>query len=91
MNDFAYVTDVSSIPDAAMAELVGLDVLVLDAVRHKPHPSHFHMERAQEVATEIGAKKTYFTHLCDEYDHDGYEAKLAPNFRLAYDGLRIRL
>lgn len=91
VNDFAYVTDVSRIPEDAMAQLAGVKVLVLDAVRHRPHPSHFHMAQAQEVAHQIGAEKTYFTHLCDEYDHDDFESTLPPEFRLAYDGLEIPL
>lgn len=90
VGDFAYLTDVSNIPDEALPFLEGLDVLVLDAVRRRPHPNHFHFERALEVAEEIGAAKTYFTHLSHDYDHDHTEAnELPPHIRLAYDGLRI--
>ena len=91
VNDFAYVTDVSRIPEPAMAKLEGLETLVLDAVRYKPHPNHFHMERAIEVAREIGAARTYFTHLSDDYDHDRTNAELPAGIRLAYDGLRLEL
>ncbi len=88
--NFAYLTDVSEIPPAARSFLDGLDVLVLDAVRRKPHPNHFHFERALAVAGDIGAKMTYFTHLSHDYDHDKTEAdELPANIRLAYDGLRI--
>ena len=91
VNDFAYVTDVSHIPEKAMAKLKGLDVLVLDAVRLKPHINHFHLEKALEVAQEIGAKTTYLTHLSDDYDHDITNAALPRGIELAYDGLRIPL
>ncbi len=72
-----------------MAKLGGLKTLVLDAVRYEPHPNHFHFDRALDVAEEIGAEVTYFTHLSHDYDHDKTEALLPKNIRLAYDGLRI--
>ena len=88
---FAYLTDVSRIPDASMDRLRGLDTLVLDAVRIKPHPNHFHFDKAVEVALELGARTTYLTHLCDDYDHAETEALLPPQIKLAYDGLNIPL
>ncbi|MCX7799951.1 MAG: MBL fold metallo-hydrolase [Fimbriimonadales bacterium] len=89
--DFAYVTDVSAIPPPAWRRLQGLKTLILDAVRRRPHPNHFHLERALEVAAELRAQTTYLTHLCDEFDHGPTEARLPPGVRLAYDGLRIPL
>ncbi|MCC6403326.1 MAG: MBL fold metallo-hydrolase [Fimbriimonadaceae bacterium] len=86
---FAYVTDVSEIPPKAWERLRGLDTLVLDAVRHRPHPNHFHLDRAIEVAQALAPRTTYFTHLCDEYDHGPAEMKLPKGIRLAYDGLTI--
>lgn len=91
VGNFAYVTDVSEIPHEAAEKLLGLDTLVLDAVRYKPHPNHFHFEKAIEVAQQIGATKTYFTHLSHDYDHDATNAGLPPEIELAYDGLRIPL
>lgn len=91
VNNFAYLTDVSEIPEHAWNRLQNLDILVLDAVRSKPHPNHFHLEKAIEVARELGAKKTYFTHLSDEYDHDVTNSQLPDGFELAYDGLRINI
>lgn len=91
VNGFAYVTDVSDIPSEARKHLDGLDVFVVDAVRYKPHPNHFHFERAIEVAQGIGAKKTYFTHLGADYDHDETNARLPKGIELAYDGLRVPL
>lgn len=89
VNDFAYVTDVSHIPEPAWAMLQGLETLILDAVRLKPHPNHFHFDRSVEVARQLGAAQTYFTHLCDDYDHDATNAGLPSNIQLAFDGLRI--
>lgn len=89
VHDFAYVTDVSEIPPSVAVQLTGLDVLVLDAVRYKPHPNHFHYDRAVEVALEIGAKQTYFTHLSHDYDYTKVNAELPAGIELAYDGLRI--
>ncbi len=87
---FAYLTDVSLIPDEAWPFLEGLDTLVLDAVRRKPHPNHFHLDKALEVAAKVGAGMTYFTHLSHDFDHDIVEQdELPPNVRLAFDGLRI--
>jgi phosphoribosyl 1,2-cyclic phosphate phosphodiesterase len=91
VNDFAYLTDVSAIPDDAMRQLGGLDALVLDAVRLRPHPTHFHLDEAVRVAGLIGARRTYFTHLSADYDHDHTNATLPPSMELAYDGLRICL
>ncbi len=87
----AYITDVSEIPAEAAPLLRNLDVLILDAVRYKPHPNHFHFERAIEVAREIGARQTYFTHLSSDYDHDETNASLPEGLELGYDGLRIPL
>jgi phosphoribosyl 1,2-cyclic phosphate phosphodiesterase len=81
---------VSEIPPAAWDLLQGLDTLVLDAVRRRPHPNHFHFQKAKEIAAELGAKKTIFTHLSHDYDHDKTEAEeLPPEIRLAYDGMKI--
>jgi len=92
IGNFAYVTDVSLIPEAAWSRLQGLDVLILDAVRRKPHPNHFHFEKAIGVANELGAKMTYFTHLSHDFDHDVVERdELPSHIRLAYDGLRIQI
>ncbi|MFI5384603.1 MAG: MBL fold metallo-hydrolase [Fimbriimonadales bacterium] len=89
VNDFAYVTDVNYIPPSEMERLRGLDTLILDAVRYRPHPNHYHYEAALEVARDLGAKMTYFTHLSSDYDHDKTNGELPSNIQLAWDGLRI--
>lgn len=86
---FAYVTDVKSISPSVLDELRGLDTLILDAVRYRPHPNHLHFDAAVELALELGARQTFFTHLSHDYDHDVVNATLPPGIALAYDGLRI--
>ena len=87
----AYVTDVSDIPAESMERIRGVDVLFLDAVRYAPHPTHYHYEKALEVAKEIGAKQTYFVHLSHDYDHEVVNAALPDGIELAYDGLTFAL
>jgi phosphoribosyl 1,2-cyclic phosphate phosphodiesterase len=89
VNDFAYLTDVNHIPPAAIEMLWGLETLVIDSVRHAPHPNHFHFEAAMAVIEELNPQKAFLTHLSHEFDHNSYEAGLPDNVRLAFDGLRI--
>lgn len=89
VGDFAYLTDVSEIPDAALRHLEGLGTLVMDATRRAPHPSHFHLEKAVEVALALGAKRTFLTHLSHDYDFETTNAELPDGIELAHDGLRI--
>jgi phosphoribosyl 1,2-cyclic phosphate phosphodiesterase len=89
--NFAYLTDCNAIPDASLALLQGLDVLVLDALRHRPHPTHFTVAQAVEVAKTIGAKSTLLTHICHDLGHVETSAKLPPGVSLAYDGQRVTI
>jgi phosphoribosyl 1,2-cyclic phosphate phosphodiesterase len=86
---FAYLTDVSAIPDTSYPLLADLDVLVLSALRHRPHPTHLHLARALEEAARIGAKRTIFTHIAHEVSHAAVAATLPTGVELAYDGLRF--
>jgi phosphoribosyl 1,2-cyclic phosphate phosphodiesterase len=90
-NDFAYVTDCNAIPPDATAQLGGLEDLVLGAVRVRSHPNHFNLEEALEAAASLGARRTWLTHLSDDFDHDRTNAALPPGVELAYDGLEIAL
>ncbi len=89
VNDFAFLTDVNHIPPAALEMLWGLDTLVIDSVRHEPHPNHFHFEATMAVIEELKPRRAFLTHLSHEFDHNSYEAGLPENVRLAFDGLRI--
>lgn len=87
--DFAYVTDVSEIPPSAWELLRGVHTLVLDATREAPHPSHFHREKAVEVAQALRAQHTFLTHLSHDYDYETARQSLPPGIDLCYDGLEI--
>jgi phosphoribosyl 1,2-cyclic phosphate phosphodiesterase len=86
---FAYLTDCSHIPHESWRLLEGLDVVVLDALRHRPHPTHFSLSEAVEAAHRIGARQTYFTHMCHDLPHAETCAKLPAGMALAYDGLQL--
>lgn len=86
---FAYLTDCSRIPDRSWPLLADLDVLVLDALRHAPHPTHFTLEQAVEAATRIRAGRTYFTHMTHDLRHAPTCARLPNGMELAYDGLFV--
>ncbi len=88
---FAYLTDCSRIPDASWPLLEGLDTVVLDALRDRPHPTHFTLAEAMEAATRIGARRTLFTHMCHDLRHAPTCARLPKGMSLAYDGLTIDL
>lgn len=88
---FAYCTDCSEIPDTSMALLQGLDVLILDALRIRPHPTHFNLEQAVEVARRVGARQTYFTHIAHELRHAQTNACLPQGMALGYDGQIIEI
>ncbi len=88
---FAYVTDCSRIPAASLDLLRGVEVLVLGALRYRPHPTHFSISQALEVVEELGPKQTYFTHLTHEVRHGAPEVDFPEGVAFGYDGLRIRL
>jgi phosphoribosyl 1,2-cyclic phosphate phosphodiesterase len=85
----AYCTDVSEIPESSYAILEGLDVLVLDALQHRKHTTHFSLEEAVGQAGRIGARRTYFTHIAHALGHERTNATLPADMRLAHDGLRV--
>jgi phosphoribosyl 1,2-cyclic phosphate phosphodiesterase len=92
IGDFAYVTDANHISEENKAKLKGLKVLVLNALRRTTHLSHFTLEEAVEMAQELGAEKTYLTHLSHLMGrHADVNAELPPSIELAFDGLRFDL
>jgi phosphoribosyl 1,2-cyclic phosphate phosphodiesterase len=88
---FAYCTDCSTIPDASFELLGGLEVLVLDALRIRPHPTHFNLEQAVQAARRIGARRTFFTHIAHELGHAATNAALPDGMALAHDGQVIEI
>ncbi len=88
---FAYLTDCSAIPDASWPLLEGVDVLVIDALRRRPHSTHFSIDQAVEAASRIGPSRAYFTHMCHDLPHAATCESLPVHMQLAYDGLRLDL
>jgi phosphoribosyl 1,2-cyclic phosphate phosphodiesterase len=85
----AYCTDVSRIPDDSRPFLEGLDVLVLDALRHDRHPTHFSLSEALAVIETLKPGRTFLTHLSHSFDHGQTQEKLPSRVALAYDGLQV--
>ncbi|HYH87512.1 MAG TPA: MBL fold metallo-hydrolase [Pyrinomonadaceae bacterium] len=88
-NDFAYATDLSEIPPASLDMLRGLDVLVLDCLRVRPHPTHLSLERSLAYVEELKPRRAYFTHIAHDIKHERDSRLLPPGVEWAYDGLVI--
>lgn len=88
---FAYLTDVSTIPESSFEQLEGVELLITSALRHRPHPTHMSLSEALQVAARVGARQTYFTHMNHDLDHEQTNAQLPPQIQLAYDGLRLEV
>ena len=89
--NLAYITDVKSIPRAERESLQGLDVLVLNALWWRPHPTHLSIAEAVETARALGARRTYLTHLTHETGHVALETQLPTGILPAYDGLTVEV
>jgi phosphoribosyl 1,2-cyclic phosphate phosphodiesterase len=85
----AYLTDFSDVPEPSMKRLQGLDILFLDALRHKPHPTHSTVENSLRIVNELQPKRAFFTHICHDLPHEETNASLPPNVRLSYDGMKL--
>ena len=85
----AYCTDTNQIEPESIRRLQDLDILILDGLRRRPHPTHFTLEQAVEVARRLKPRQTYFTHVCHDLEHQSTNASLPPGMELAYDGLEV--
>jgi phosphoribosyl 1,2-cyclic phosphate phosphodiesterase len=86
----AYLSDCSAVPDEIVCEIAGVKVLIIDALRHNPHPTHLSVGQALEVASKVRPAQTYFTHICHDLAQAS-EADLPPGVGIAYDGLKLKL
>jgi phosphoribosyl 1,2-cyclic phosphate phosphodiesterase len=91
LGKFAYLTDCNRIPDASWPLLHNLEVVVVDALRVRPHPTHFSLSEAVEAAHRIAARQTFFTHMCHDLPHADTDAGLPAGMALAYDGLVLQI
>ncbi len=89
IGDFAYCTDCSEIPAAGREQLRGLDTLILDALRPRPHPTHLSFEQALAMIEDLKPRRAYFTHLSHDVKHAEIEATLPGHVRVSYDGLKL--
>ena len=85
----AYLTDLSEIPEESYSKLTGLDILFLDALRHKPHPTHSTVENSLRIVERVKPRRAFFTHICHDLPHEATNAALPPHVRLSYDGMKL--
>ena len=88
---FAYITDIEEHSDEVIRSLQGVETLVVSALRWTKSPVHLTIDEAIAFSKKIGAKKTYFTHIAHELDHDSTNRELPENIQLAYDGLELTI
>ena len=91
VGNLAYCTDTNGIPPESVQRLQGLDVLVLDGLRRRPHATHFSVDEAVEAAQRLAPKRTLLTHMCHDLEHEATSEALPPAVELAYDGMRLPL
>ncbi|WP_228237593.1 MBL fold metallo-hydrolase [Allomuricauda sp. M10] len=90
--EFVYLTDIKKVEEEEIEKIKGAKVLVVNALREEPHHSHFNLEEALEFAEQVGADKTYFTHISHMLGfHEEVEKQLPPNIHLAYDNLQLKI
>jgi phosphoribosyl 1,2-cyclic phosphate phosphodiesterase len=85
----AYLTDISSIPEESIPLLANLDILILDALRREPHPTHSSLDNSITLVERLKPRRAFFTHMSHDLDHEATNAILPPHIRLAYDGLKL--
>jgi phosphoribosyl 1,2-cyclic phosphate phosphodiesterase len=88
---FAYLTDCNAIPDASWPLLDGVRVVILDALRERPHSTHFSLPEAVDIARRLRVDRAYFTHICHDLPHAATCARLPAGMELAYDGLAVEI
>jgi len=85
----AYLTDFSEIPETSFSQLKDLDILFLDALRHRPHPTHSTVKNSLAIVERVKPKRAFFTHICHDLPHQETNASLPAHVRLAHDGLKL--
>src|SRR4051795_10473942 len=91
IGSFAYLTDCNRIPDESFALLAGVKTLIIDALRQRPHSTHFSVSEAAAVAAQLGVERAYFTHISHDLGHAETSATLPAGVELAYDGLVVEI
>lgn len=88
---FAYLSDCNGVPGAVRELIRGVDTLVIDALRHAPHPTHLNVAEALDISADLAPRDTLLTHLSHDLGHAETEASLPRGVRIAYDGLKLSL
>jgi phosphoribosyl 1,2-cyclic phosphate phosphodiesterase len=91
IGDCAYITDTNDVPEESIAQLKGVRLLILDALRRAPHPTHMSLPKALHTAEKIGAERVFFTHINHDLDHDAINRELPAWARLGYDRLKVAI
>lgn len=91
LNNFAYITDCSFIPESSKEKLRDLEILILGALRFREHPTHFNIEQALEVISELKPQRCFLTHINHDLDYGETNARLPAGVELGYDGLEIEI
>lgn len=91
INRLAYITDSSYIPDETLEQIKDVDLLILEALRHRPHKTHYTLQQALELSEKLEIPRVYLTHIAHDLEHNETNKKLPDNIQLAYDGLSIEL
>ena len=86
-----YASDCNGLPDSAVEMLSGVDLMVLDCLRKREHPTHLSLDRSLEYIKRIGAKRGLLVHMCHDISHADYLKELPDNVQPAYDGLEVVL
>ena len=86
-----YASDCSALPDSAIEMLSGVDLMVLDCLRKREHPTHLTLDRSVEYMKRMGAKRGLLVHMCHDISHEDYLKELPGNIQPAYDGLEVAL
>lgn len=89
IGNFAYISDISHYPQTIFEDLRGIEILIVSCLREEPSHLHFNVDDAVSFSRQLGVKQAWFTHIAHEIDHALVNAKLPPNFQLAYDGLKV--
>jgi phosphoribosyl 1,2-cyclic phosphate phosphodiesterase len=85
----AYLTDFNEVPQESLSKLHDLDILFLDALRHKPHPTHSTVDNSLRIADQVKPKRVFFTHICHDLPHEATNDSLPSHVRLSHDGLKL--
>ena len=91
VGNLAYLTDVSSIPENSMKLLNGIDTLLIDCLRYKPHHTHFNFDQSLATALQINARQSYLIHMTHEIEYEELQKKLPKGIYAGYDGLKLSI